>query len=151
MEFPDLVLALIREFSRPCVSKEALQEYLKVVRTFGDWPSLKRKMMAPDAVSVVRKFNKVSDRILDIESESQSIISRLIQEHQEIYQEEVMEEVLLGGDIYQSPRLNEINRLLVDLYDERIEYSRNMRVLVHGEAVVREFEKKYGGWVLLYP
>lgn len=148
MEFPDLVLALIREFSRPRVSKEALQEYLKVVRTFGDWPSLKRKMMAPDAVSVVRKFNQVSDRILDIESESKSIIRQLIQEQHEIYRQE---EVMLGGDIYQNPRLNEINRLLVDLYDERIEYSRNMRVLVHGESVVREFEKKYGGWVLLYP
>jgi len=53
MELPDLPLALVREFSMPRVSKEARDEYARV----GDWLDLKRAMVTPHAVAVVRAYN----------------------------------------------------------------------------------------------
>ena len=144
MEFPDDIHDLIREFSRPRVNKEALQEYLKVVHKVGNWSSLKRKMVTPEAVEVVREFNRVSDLIQTLESEDQHILIRLIKE-----QQEVQRGAIGRIDIRDSPRMTEISRLLEDLYDERIEVTRNMYVLVKGEAEVRELAKTYGGWMLL--
>ena len=136
MEFPELVLALIRDFSRPRVNKEALQEYLTVVRNIGDSPCLKRKMVTPEAVEVVREFNRVSILIRTLETENQTILIGLIKEQQ-----------VFWSDIVDTPRMTEINRLLEDLYDERIEVTRNMCVLVRGEAEVRELEKTYVDYV----
>ena len=136
MEFPELVLALIRDFSRPRVNKEALQEYRTVVRNIGDSPSLKRKMVTPEAVEVVREFNRVSNLIRTLETENQTILIGLIKEQQ-----------VFWSDIVDTPRMTEINRLLEDLYDERIEVTRNMYVLVRGEAEVRELEKTYVDYV----
>lgn len=65
MEFPDDVLALIREFSRPLVSKEALYEYRRAMGMY--WgPSLKKKMTTPRAIEIVRRYNDTTDVIDDI-------------------------------------------------------------------------------------
>ena len=121
MEFPDIVLALIHEFSRPRVNKEALQEYLKVVRrvrNMGNWaPSLKRKMVTPEAVDVVREFNRVSDLIQRLQIERNEL--RTLQS------------------------IKEINRLLLSASYAREVVTRNLYVLVAGEAAVRQFEKGY--------
>ena len=62
MELPDLPLALVREFSRPRVSKEARDEYAKV----GDWPDLKRVMVTPHAIAVVRAYNDQAAKVESI-------------------------------------------------------------------------------------
>ena len=117
MEFPDIVCALIHEFARPRVNKDALKEYRLVVRWVGHWTSLKKKMVTPEAVEVVREFNRVYALILDLETER--IESRTLQS------------------------MRDINRLLNNASYEREGVTRNLYVLVAGEAVVREFEKEY--------
>lgn len=59
MEFPDDVLTLIRAFSRPRVSAEALAEYKRA----GDWPELKRVMVTPQVIASVRAYNDHVDKI----------------------------------------------------------------------------------------
>lgn len=59
MELPDLPLALVREFSMPRVSKEARDEYARV----GDWPDLKRVMVTPHAIAVVRAYNDQAAKV----------------------------------------------------------------------------------------
>ena len=134
MEFPDLVLALIREFSRPRVNKEALEEYQKVVCEFGYWPSLKRKMVTLEAVVVVREFNRLSKYIKDIEVEQQELFITFIQEHNITYED-------IDSMIDHTPRVAEIDRILGNIYDERAIAIRNLYVLVAGEAAVLEFER----------
>ena len=120
-EFPDIVLALIHEFSRPRVNKEALNEFSKVVRRVrntGTWgASLKKKMVKPEAVEVVREFNRVSDLIQCLQIERNEFRS------------------------LQSMR--EINRLLLNLSYEREAVARNMYILAVGEAAVLKFEKGF--------
>jgi hypothetical protein len=65
MEFPDDVLALIREYSRPIVSKEALYEYKRAMGMY--WgTALKKKMTTPDAIEIVRRYNDTTDVIDEI-------------------------------------------------------------------------------------
>jgi hypothetical protein len=62
MELPDLPLALVREFSRPRVSKEARDEYAKVIQD-GFWPRLNRAMVKPRAIEIVLRYNETTDAI----------------------------------------------------------------------------------------
>ena len=62
MEFPDDVLSLIREYSRPLISKEALYEY-KRARGMYWGTALKKKMTTPHAVEIVRRYNDTTDVI----------------------------------------------------------------------------------------
>lgn len=61
MELPDLPLALVREFSRPRVSK-ARDEYAKAIQ-HGFWPRLNRAMLNPHAIEIVRRYNETNDAI----------------------------------------------------------------------------------------
>ena len=111
MEFPDIVLALIHEFSRPRVNKEALKEYVKVVRRVRNMdPSLKRKMVRPEAVAVVREFNRVSDLIQCLQIERNEV--RTVQ------------------------LTSAIDRLLLAAFLERDVATRNLRGLVAGEGFI---------------
>jgi len=56
MELPDLPLALVREFSRPRVSKEGRDIYQKYVNLYGPSPAVLRKMVTPHNVSVVAAY-----------------------------------------------------------------------------------------------
>ena len=62
MEFPDDILALIREFSRPRYTKEALREYKRTMGLFWMWP-LKEIMTTQEVVDLVRRYNDTSDAI----------------------------------------------------------------------------------------
>ena len=64
MEFPYLVLDLIREYSRPCMDKEARDAYKKVIQVYGEWPTLKRAMLCSRVVEVVQAYNRES-RLID--------------------------------------------------------------------------------------
>lgn len=111
MEFPDVVLALIHEFSRPRVNKEALKEYVKVVRRVRNLdPSLKRKMVTSEAVAVVREFNRVSDLIQCLQIERNEVRT------------------------VQSTRA--VDRLLLTASKERDVATRNLRGLVAGEGFI---------------
>ena len=69
MELPDLPLALVREFSRPRVSKEARDEYAKAIQhgfrliQLGHRSRLKRAMVTPHAIEIVRRYNETMDVI----------------------------------------------------------------------------------------
>lgn len=66
MEFPDDILSLIREFSRPLISKEALHEYRRsrgIAMGMYWGPPLKRKMTTPRAIEIVRRYNDTTDAI----------------------------------------------------------------------------------------
>lgn len=69
MELPDLPLALVREFSRPRVSKEARDEYAKAIQQgfrliqLDHQSRLKRAMVMPHAVEIVRRYNETMDAI----------------------------------------------------------------------------------------
>lgn len=67
MELPDLPLALVREFSRPRVSKEARDVYQKYVNLYGPSPAVLRKMVTSHGVSVVAAYiheHEVSEELL---------------------------------------------------------------------------------------
>ena len=69
MELPDLPLALVREFSRPRVSKEARDEYAKAIQhgfwliQLGHRSRLYRAMLMPHAIEFVRRYNETMDVI----------------------------------------------------------------------------------------
>lgn len=68
MELPDLPLALVREFSRPRVSKEARDEYTKAIQhgfwlAARSWYRLERAMVTPHAIETVRGYNETMDAI----------------------------------------------------------------------------------------
>jgi hypothetical protein len=119
MEFPDLVLALIREYARPRVSKEARDEYKKVIKIYGKWPRLKQAMVSPQAVQVVRAYNSETDLIDELEL--------------------AFRETPLN-----TPRSAQIRTMLRERYDCRRILGREIRVLLAGESGVRELEKVGG-------
>lgn len=119
MEFPDLVLDLIRQFSRPRVSKEARDEYAKVIRVYGAWPRLKRAMVTPAAIKVVRDYN--------LETE-------LIEELELMYRETPLNTV----------RSVRIRSELRERYDARRYLGRDIRVMLAGESAICEWEKRGG-------
>ncbi len=57
MEFPDLVLSLIREFSRPCVSEEGRKEYQRYVKHDGASTNVLRAMVTPLGILAVATYN----------------------------------------------------------------------------------------------
>lgn len=67
MELPDDVLALVRAYARPRVSTEALGEYNKIIQVYGDWPQLKRVMVTPHAIQLVRAYNQETDLIEELQ------------------------------------------------------------------------------------
>ena len=119
MEFPDLVLDLIRQFSRPRVSKEARDEYAKVILVYGPWPRLKQAMVTPAAIKVVRDYN--------LETE-------LIEELELMYRETPLNTV----------RSVRIRSELRERYDTRRYLGRDIRVMLAGESAICEWEKRGG-------
>jgi hypothetical protein len=96
MEFPDDVLRHIQEYARPRVSREARAEYARVAEYYGAWPMLKRKMVTPFAIAVVREHNDVADRIEELQTWYNEIsllnvrsrqIYRLLEEHYDLLRE----------------------------------------------------------------
>jgi hypothetical protein len=67
MEFPDLVLALIREYARPRMDKEARDAYKQVIQVYGEWPMLKRAMLCSNVVDVVKTYNRETTLIDDLQ------------------------------------------------------------------------------------
>jgi hypothetical protein len=120
MEFPDLVLALIREFAQPRVSKEARDEYKKVIQIYGRWPRLKRAMVHPCAVQVVSAYNRETELIDELE-------------------------LLFRETPLNTPRSADIRNRLRERYDARRCRGREIRVLLAGENAVCEMEK-FGGF-----
>jgi len=92
MELPDLPLALVREFSRPRVSKEGRDVYQKYVNLYGPSPAVLRKMVTPHGVSVVAAY---------------------------IYEHEVVEELLLiyGETLWSSTRGARLRGALNEQYE----------------------------------
>ena len=119
MELPDLPLALVREFSRPRVSKEARDEYAKVILVYGPWPRLKQAMVTPAAIKVVRDYN--------LETE-------LIEELELMYRETPLNTV----------RSVRIRSELRERYDTRRYLGRDIRVMLAGESAICEWEKRGG-------
>lgn len=66
MELPDLPLALVREFSRPRVSKEGREVYQKYVALYGPSPSVLRKMVTSNGVSVVAAYIRERDLLKEL-------------------------------------------------------------------------------------
>ena len=119
MELPDDILDLIRQFSRPCVSKEARDEYNKIILVYGPWPRLKRAMVTPAAIKVVRDYN--------LETE-------LIHELELMYRETPLN----------TPHSARIRSTLRERYEARRFRGRDIRVLLAGEAAICEWEKRGG-------
>ena len=117
MELPDLPLALVREFSRPRVSKEARDEYAKVILVYGPWPQLKQAMVTPHAISVVRAYNRETE---------------LIEELELMYRETPLN----------TPRSARIREVLRERYEARRFRGRDIRVLLAGESAVCDLEKR---------
>ena len=63
MEFPEEILALIRQYSRPRVSQEALEDYRRLCETYGEQLDVKRKMVCPHVVDLVHTCNQTNDTI----------------------------------------------------------------------------------------
>jgi hypothetical protein len=63
MELSELPLALIREYSRPRVSKEGREEYRRYVKLHGPSPAVLRAMVTPRGIEVVRGWNGDSEVI----------------------------------------------------------------------------------------
>ena len=119
MEFPDLVLALIREYAQPRVSKEARDEYKKIIKIYGAWPRLKQSMVTPHAIQLVRAYNQETD---------------LIDELELMYRETPLN----------TPRSAQIRTMLRERYEWRRFRGRNIRVLLSSESAVCELEKRGG-------
>jgi len=117
MEFPDLVLDLIRQFSRPRVSKEAREEYAKVILVYGPWPRLKRTMVTPAAINVVRDYNRETEHIDELEL---------------MYRETPLN----------TPHSAQIRRELRERYEARRYRGRDIRVMLAGESAICEWEKR---------
>lgn len=66
MEFPDLVLDLIHQFSRPRIGKEAREVYKNFVTRLGPCPAVLRKMVTPHAVALVDGYNRESEVIEEL-------------------------------------------------------------------------------------
>jgi len=79
-EFPDLVLALIREYARPCMGEEARDAYKKVIQVYGEWPTLKRAMLSQRVVEVVQSYNRETCLIDELELHFREIPLNLSQE-----------------------------------------------------------------------
>lgn len=62
MELPNDVLALVREFSRPRVTKEARDE----CRRAGDCAALRHMMVTPQAIQIVRDYNNQNEKVRSI-------------------------------------------------------------------------------------
>jgi len=63
MEFPDDVLAIIREYARPRM--QFIHEYNHLVRLIGvEWQSVKRKLATPDAERVLEQFADYADSVV---------------------------------------------------------------------------------------
>jgi len=118
MELPDLPLALVREFSRPRVSKEARDEYAKVILVYGPWPRLKRAMVTPAAIKVVRDYNLETELIEALEL--------------------MYREIPLN-----TPHSARIRSTLRERYEARRFRGRDIRVLL-GESAICEIEKRGG-------
>lgn len=116
MEFPDDVLALIREYARPRVSKEALVEYNKAIKIYGTWPRLKRAMVTPEAIEIVRAYNRETE---------------VIEELQLLYEETPLS----------TTRSAHIRLMLRERGEARRFRGRAIRVLLSSEEVVAEMEK----------
>ena len=119
MELPDLPLALVREFSRPRVSKEARDEYNKIILVYGPWPRLKQAMVTPAAIKVVRDYN--------LETE-------LIHELELMYRETPLN----------TPHSARIRSTLRERYEARRFRGRDIRVMLAGESAIWEWEKRCG-------
>lgn len=119
MELPDLPLALVREFSRPRVSKEARDEYAKVILVYGPWPRLKRAMITPHAISVVRAYNRETELIEELE-------------------------LMFRETPLSTPRSARIREVLRERYEARRFRGRDIRVLLAGESAICEWEKRGG-------
>jgi hypothetical protein len=117
MELPDDVLSLIREFSRPCFTKESLVEYNKAIKIYGAWPHLKRAMVTPAAVQIVRAYNQETE---------------VIEELQVLYNETPLS----------STRSAHIRLMLRERGEVRRMRGRAIRVLIAGESVVAAMEKR---------
>jgi hypothetical protein len=117
MEFPDEILALIRQFSRPCFTKEALVEYNKAIKIYGPWPRLKRAMVTSKAVQIVRDYNQETE---------------LIEELQLLY----------GETPLNTTRASHIRLMLRERGAIRRLRGRAIRVLLAGEEVVAAMEKR---------
>ncbi len=66
MEFPEVIVALIRQYARPRVSQEALQEYRRLCQTYGEQVDVKRQMVCPTVVQLVRTCNQTNDTIEEL-------------------------------------------------------------------------------------
>jgi len=63
MEFPDDVLAIIREYARPRM--KFIHEYNHLVRILGvEWYPVKRKLEGPDAERVLEQFAYYADSVV---------------------------------------------------------------------------------------
>ena len=117
MELPDLPLALVREFSRPRVSKEGRDVYQKYVNLRGRSRIVLQKMVTPHGVSVVAAY---------------------IREH------EVSEELLLiyGEVPWQTTRAARLRGVLNEQYERVRVFHRAICVLLVGEDAVRDMETR---------
>ena len=72
-ELPPELAALVREFSRPRVSKEGREVYQKYVNLYGPSPAVLRKMVTSHGVSVVAAYireHEVVEELLLIYNET---------------------------------------------------------------------------------
>lgn len=119
MELPDLPLALVREFSRPRVSKEARDEYAKVILVYGPWPRLKQAMVTPAAIKVVRDYNLETERIDELA-------------------------LMYSETPLNTPHSVQIRSELRERYEARRFRGRDIRVLLAGETAICEWEIRGG-------
>jgi hypothetical protein len=61
MELSELPLALIREYSRPRIGKEAREEYQRYVKHRGPDPAVLRAMLTPEGITAVREYTYDKD------------------------------------------------------------------------------------------
>jgi hypothetical protein len=117
MEFPEEIVALIRQFAKPCFTKEALVEYNKAIKIYGAWPRLKRAMVTPKAVQIVRDYNQETDLIEELH-------------------------LLYGETPLNTTRSAHIRLMLRERGEVRRSRGRAIRVLLAGESIVAAMEER---------